>query len=130
MSFDSRLLHTLVIERATPGPEDDYGHASRTYSALATVPGLVQPKAYREVALTSQGGAVISTHTIFMRPTDLQEADRILYGGHLYEITGVRDAAGLGHHYEVDAKLIGGPEIVVTPPPAALVLHAFAPAVH
>lgn len=107
MSFDSRLLHTLVIERATSGAEDDYGQPARTYATLATVSGLVQPKSYREVALSTQAGAVVSTHTIFMRPTDLQEADRILYGSQRYEVTGVRDAAGLGHHYEVDARLVG-----------------------
>lgn len=107
MSFDSRLIHTLVIERFASGTEDEYGQPSQTYSTLATVSGLVQPKSYREVALTSQAGAVVSTHTIFMRPTDLQEADRIVYGGARYEVTGVRDAAGIGHHYEVDARLVG-----------------------
>jgi hypothetical protein len=75
VSFDSRLMHTLVIERATSGAEDDYGHPARTYATLATVNGLVQPKSYREVALQSQAGAVVSSHTAFLRPTDLQEAD-------------------------------------------------------
>lgn len=107
MSFDSRLLHTLVIERATSGAEDDYGQPARTYATLATVAGLVQPKKYQEVALLSQAGAVVSTHTIYMRPTDLQEADRILYGGARYEVTGVRDAAGIGHHLEIDCRLVG-----------------------
>lgn len=107
MSFDSRLLHSLVIERATAGAEDSYGQPARTYAALATVKGLVQPKSYREVALQSQAGAVVSTHTIFMRPTDVQEADRILFGSARYEIVGVRDAGGVGHHYELDAKLVG-----------------------
>lgn len=107
MTFDARLIHTLVVERATAGAVDDYGHPARTYATLSTVKGLVQPKSYREVALTSQAGAVVSTHTAYLRPTDIQEADRILYGSARYEVSGVRDAAGIGHHYEVDLRLVG-----------------------
>jgi head-tail adaptor len=103
------MIHTLAIERSTPGSEDDYGQPSQTYAVLATVQGLVQPKSYREVALTSQGGAVVSDHTIYLRPTDLQEADRIRFepdDGRRFEVYGVRDAAGLGHHLEVDARMV------------------------
>jgi hypothetical protein len=111
MGFDSKLIHGLVIERATPGAEDpETGQPALTYAILAAVPGLIQPKRVRETELQSQAGAVTSTHTIYMRPTDLQEADRIRRepdDGVRYEITGVRDAAGIGHHLEVDARVVG-----------------------
>jgi len=109
MGFDDRLLHSLVIERATEGAADEYNQPARTYEAFAEVRGLVQPKTVREVALVSQAGAVVSTHTIYLRPTDLREADRIRFDpddGRRYEVVGVRDAAGLGHHFEVDARMV------------------------
>ena len=107
MSFDSRLLHTLVIQRASAGAVDEYNQPTQTWANLLEVRGLVQPKSVREVAQLNQAGAVTSTHTIFLRPTDLQEADRIVANGNTYQVTGVRDPAGLGHHYEVDATLVG-----------------------
>jgi head-tail adaptor len=106
MSFDDRLLHALVIERPMDGAVDDYNQPTQTWATLAAVAGLVQPKSAREAAQLNEAGAVLSTHTIYLRPTDLQASDRIVYGGTYYEITGIRDAAGLGHHYEVDARVV------------------------
>lgn len=110
MGFDSRLLHTLIIERPTPGAVDDYNQPATTYATLASVPGLVQPKTVREVAQLNQAGAVVSTHTIFLRPTEIQPSDRVRVatGGMAgtYEIDGVRDAAGLGHHLELDCRTV------------------------
>lgn len=110
MSFSARLLHSLVIERGTPGTENpDTGHAPYTYATLAAVKGLVQPKRATEVAALHQAGAVVSDHTIFLLPTDITEGDRVRFAvddGRRYEIRGVRDAAGIGHHLEVDARLV------------------------
>lgn len=111
MGFDSRLIHALVIERATSGAEDpETGQPALTYATLAAVSGLIQPKNVREASMQSQAGAVVSTHTVYLRPTDLQERDRIRFepdDGRRFEITGVRDAAGLSHHLEVDARVVG-----------------------
>lgn len=110
MSFDSRLLHTLIIERPTDGAVDDYNQPTRTYATLATVPGLIQPKKVEEVAQLNQAGVVVSTHTIYLRPTEIQPSDRVVVatGGMAgsYEIDGVRDAAGIGHHLELDARMV------------------------
>ena len=109
MSFDGLLIHRLAIERATSGAPDEYGQPSRTYATLATFRGRLEPKSAREVAQLSQAGAVISDHTLFARPRDLREADRIRFDpadGRLFEITGIRDMAGAGHHLTVDLTLV------------------------
>lgn len=107
--FDSRLVHRLAIERATDGAVDEYNQPSRVWSTIAEVPGLIQPKTAREVAQLNQAGAVVSTFTIYLRPTEVQPSDRItaIVGPPgTYEIDGVRDEAGLGHHLKADARQV------------------------
>jgi head-tail adaptor len=110
VSFASRLIHNLVIERSTAGAEDlDTGHPTYSYATLSAVSGLVQPKSVREVAQLHQAGAVVSDHTIYLLPTAVSEGDRIRFDpddGRRYEIRGVRDAAGIGHHLEIDARMV------------------------
>jgi hypothetical protein len=115
MSFANRLIHSLLIVRHTVQTDvngdpllDENGMPLTTDSTTA-VKGLVQPKSAREVALISQGGAVVSDHTIYMLPTDITAADLITFDpddGRAYEIRGVRDAAGIGHHLEIDARMV------------------------
>ena len=109
MSFDGLLIHRLAVERATPGAEIAYGQPSRTYATLATFRGRIEPKSTREVAALSGAGVVVSDHTLYTRPRDLRESDRIRFDpddGQDFEITGIRDAAGAGHHLTVDLTLI------------------------
>lgn len=110
MSFDSLLVHELVVERTSSSADDEYGQATSTYATLAEVRGLIQPKSARELAELSQAGPVIATHTVYLRPTDVRAADRIRFepdDGQRYELTSVRDAAGMGHHLECDARTVG-----------------------
>lgn len=109
MSFDGLLIHALAVERATSGADDEYGQPTRTYATLDTFRGRVEPKSAREVGLLSQAGAVVSDHTLYTRPRDIRESDRISFNpddGRNYEITGIRDPAGAGHHLTVDLTLI------------------------
>lgn len=104
------LLHDLIIERAADGAVDDYNNPSRTWSTLAEVKGLIQPKTAREVAQYNQAGAVVSTYTIYLRPTEIQPADRVrIASGPMagtYEIDGIRNAAGVNHHLEADCRMV------------------------
>lgn len=121
MSYSGRLIHTLsVVRQVNTGTKDDYGQPV-TSPSTRSVNGLPQPKRIREVAAIHQAGAPIGTWTIFLEMGDVLEADAI---DHLlatcpvpdandlpdmhWEITGVRNAAGLGHHLEVDATVVGG----------------------
>ncbi len=109
MSFDGLLIHTLAVERATPGAPNEYGQPIRTYATLATFRGRIEPRSAREIAATSEAGAVVSDHVLRTRPRDLRESDRIRFDppdGRLFEITAIRDMAGAGHHLTVDLRLI------------------------
>lgn len=121
MPIGDRFIHSLVIERpfhlTTNGVEqlDDYGQPIREWRELESVKGLIQPKGAREVALISQAGIALSDHTVYLFPTDLTNADRIRFDpddGDRYEVTGKRDAAGIGHHLEVDVHLIKAAVVV------------------
>ena len=90
---------------------------------LATLKAALQPKDAREMALVSQAGAGVGDWTIFTFPIDLEGADAIWHDQgdcpmtddlpHLrFEITGIRNAAGLGHHLEIDARAVQGTQDV------------------
>ena len=118
MSFDDLLIHELVIYRMAPSvvpahdpPGDTDGdpilddYAQPTYApvVLATVDGRIRPRTAREVPLTSQAGAAISTHIADVYPvTGLTTACWIESGGVRYDVTGISDAAGAGHHLALD----------------------------
>ena len=108
MSFDALLIHTLAVERATPGADDEYGQPARTYATLATFRGRIEPKSAREVAQLSGAGAVVSDHTLRTRPRDLRASDRIRFepdDGRRFEITGIR-LIGARHHLTIDLTLV------------------------
>lgn len=116
--FDAQLKHTVTIRRATQGALDDYGQPTLTWSDLATVKALIQPRNQRlgggqtEELTTHGGGTSITDHNIFMRSTDLTTADEIVatdagsYTGDTFEVLLVRDAGGQGHHLEVSVRHI------------------------
>lgn len=123
MSIGSRLTHTVTIVRLAvstdPDDDDEQGQPMRTESELATVKAAIQPKTDREVALTTQAGATVADHRIYLLPTDITTSDAIVHDAQecpmrpdlpdaRYEVTGVPDAAGLGHHLEIEARVIGG----------------------
>jgi SPP1 family predicted phage head-tail adaptor len=100
--------HTITVQRATDGAIDDRGVPAQTWAELSRVRGWVQPKDARELAALSQGGPVASTHTIYLWPTDVTEADRIVFGSETYQIEGIRDEAGMGHHLRLDCRAVAG----------------------
>lgn len=123
VSIGSRLTHTVTIVRLSssgdPDDDDEYGHAVRTEAVLDTVKAAIQPKSDQEIALTTQAGAAVADHRIYLLPTDITTADAIVHDAQdcpmrpdlpdaRYEVTAVPDAAGLGHHLEVEARVIGG----------------------
>ena len=122
------FVHTLSIERPhgadgvdvdTDVDLDEYGQPVRSFTELAEVPGLVQPKTAREIALASQAGAAIGNHTIFLARRDLTTADRIRdvtesASGPLYQVLAVRDFNfGQLAHLEVDAQRVASDAVTV-----------------
>ena len=108
MGIESRYLHTLVVKRmAATGALDDYGQPVMAETTVATVPGLIQPRSAREVALVSQGGAAIGSHVGYMAPLAGLGTDCwIEHGGVRFDILAMPDAAGLGHHLELALQAV------------------------
>ena len=102
-----RLPHTITIERNTEGALDDRGVPAQSWATLSTARAWVQPKSSREVAQLSQSAPVVSTHSVYVEPgTGVTAADRIRFGGDTYQVDGIRDEAGVGHHLKLDCHLV------------------------
>lgn len=117
----SRLTHTVTIEPSTfdgvPGNDDEYGQPDRVPGTPVTVKAAIQPKSDQEIALTTQAGGALADYRIYLLPMSLTTSAAIVHDAQdcpmrpdlpdaRFEIIGVPDAAGLGHHLEVDAKLV------------------------
>lgn len=138
MSYAARLIHRLQVVRKVATLDEDgqavldeYGQPIRSDSSYTTQ-GLPQPKNVREVLRVSEAGVAIGTWTIFLLPVVISEADSIRHvaadcpvaaGADLpdmrWNVTGARDSAGLGHHLEVDARLVGTDDALEREPAAS-----------
>ena len=98
--LSSRLRHTVTIERATEGARDEYGVKAKTWATHATVKGWLQPTQRRELQQDGGDGTVPADATLFLMPTDITEAARVVVGGVTYAIVSVLNVAGKGQHYE------------------------------
>ncbi len=109
MSFDDMLNASLVIKQpVATGALDDYGQPVTAEATVATVDGRIRPRTAREVPLASHGGAAISTHIADLWPVaGLNTGCWIETGGVRYDITGISDAAGAGHHLALDLVEVG-----------------------
>ena len=108
MGIESRYLHTLVVKRmVATGGVDEYGQPVSAETTVATVPGLVQPRRAREVALASQGGAAIGDCAGYMAPLATLGTDCWLeVGGVRYDVLAIYDAGGVGHHLELGLQRV------------------------
>jgi hypothetical protein len=119
MSFDDRLLHTLVVKRLAPILDgsgdpvlDDYGQPTSAPTTFDTVPGLIQPRTAREIALASQGGAVIGKFVGYIRPLaglsthDWIEITAPASMAGRFDILDIDAAAGLEHHFELSLQAV------------------------
>jgi hypothetical protein len=95
------------VDDAGTASVDDYGQPVTAETTIATVPGLVQPRAAREVALASQAGASIGEYVCYMDLLPgLTTACWIELAGKRYDIVSLPDAAGLGHHLEAGLRAV------------------------
>lgn len=101
--------HRLVLERATPGAENDRGAAEQTWATAVEFWGWVQPMSIRELGDLTQAGAVVSDHKIYTHQDGIEEADRIRHepaDGRIYQIDRVVPQAGLQPFYRIDVHLV------------------------
>jgi hypothetical protein len=110
------VVTRVAIVDEEGAPVHDHEGQVMTTDRTRLVAVAIQPKAAREVTAPHQAGAPISTHTIFATDLDIRAADALIHDPEAcgktrdlpfgqYELTGVGDAAGRGHHVEIDAIL-------------------------
>ncbi len=111
LSFDHDAGDAAVeLDDAGTLALDEYDQSVFTPTTVATVPGLIQPRSAREVALASQGGAVIGSHVGYVRllagisTGDWVEATEI--PGVRFDILNAPDAGGQGHHLEIALQAV------------------------
>lgn len=124
MPFATRLIHDLAIVTPThevSGDLDDYGQPIAGEPDVDLVSGLVQPataRRNREVALTSQAGALVADYVVFLQRRDLSNAAYIRFhpdNGDRYEIVGIRDYNfGRSPHLEVDCRRVTSEALVTS----------------
>lgn len=127
MSFASLLDHRVTIKRQVSVLDggvptyDVYGQPVTEDDDTPDIPAAIQPIPIRgggrEVAAVNQAGVAIADYTIFMGLRRVSTADAILHDAAacpkpndlptgLFQIVGVRNPTGRGHHLSVDTKLI------------------------
>jgi hypothetical protein len=122
----SRIRRIGVLDDEGQPTTDEYGQPLSVEDAEPGIAVAIQPKTAREAAAFHQAGAAISTHTIYAVDRTILAADAIYHDPDAcpvvkdlprgrYELSGVPDAAGLGHHLEIDATLVSLPEPAATP---------------
>jgi hypothetical protein len=129
MPIESMLTHRVSLVRKVAVLDDEGDPATDEFGQAIVVedaePGIavaIQPKTAREVAAFHGAGAAISTHTIFAVHRGITTADAIAHEPDAcpmpaaqdlprgrYELVGIPDAAGVGHHMELDAVLVASP---------------------
>lgn len=121
------LNHVVHLERdVDSGIEDDYEVPATTLEVGENFNASIQPKSIREVAQIAQAGANVGDWTLFVLPRRIDTSDKIVHVSEdcpireaadlpdaVFELTGVRNAAGVGHHLEIDARLVGSPAYAV-----------------
>jgi hypothetical protein len=95
------------VDDAGTATLDDYGQPVTAAVTVATVAGLVQPRKGRETAFTTQAGPVVADFYGYMDPLASLDTDCwVEVDGIRYDVLHVADAAGLGHHYELDLRRV------------------------
>lgn len=100
----SLLRHTATIQQKT-SMQTAIGTFSATWIDRATVKCLIQPTQLSETTETGRV-TVRNGYKMFCLPTTITESDRVVWNSKSYEVTGIRDAAGQGHHLEIDLEVI------------------------
>lgn len=124
MGIASLLTHRVALVRRGPaldgaGQEilDDYGHAVLVETETPGLAVAIQPRSATEMAASHQAGAEIATHRIYALDRSITAADALIHDpatcpvaadlpAGRYELSSSADAAGVGHHLELDAVLV------------------------
>ena len=124
MSFDSLMKDIFISQRHTETGTDVYGQPTYEWQNwLIDQPCLLQANrgSVEEIA-DVHGEKVISTHRLYCRICDINEADRIVVSGweggpdygaltRTFNILSIEQAAGQHHHIQMALKAIEPKEV-------------------
>jgi hypothetical protein len=125
MGIDRFLNHRVSIVRRVSSGEDAYGQPIVSEETIASdVAASIQPRSGRDAASVPSAGAAVSDHRIYLVPRDITTADTILHAqadcpvtndlpDGWYELSSVPDAAGGGHHLELEARRVDAPTLAL-----------------
>ena len=102
-----------IVRQAENGPEDELGRAQLWDEQVLEASAWVQPRSVREMEAFSERGVVVGQYVIFVQGATVREADYLVTlgvggqtEGQVHRVLGVRDPDGMGHHLEVETKLV------------------------
>ncbi|MCC6619475.1 MAG: hypothetical protein IT341_10615 [Chloroflexi bacterium] len=124
------LNHRVSVLRQVPTLDqlgdailDDYGQPESETDTIATaVAAGIQPRGMREIAALHEAGVAVSDTRIYLQGVALRSSDAIYHNPDAcpadpdlpeatYDIVGLGDAAGAGHHLQIDARLVSNPQL-------------------
>jgi hypothetical protein len=123
MPIGDKLLHSLaIVTPTTSGTLDDYGQPVAGEPTVELVSGLIQPSLRRrgeEILLSSQAGAELADHVVFLAIRDLSNAAYIRFDpddGDRYQVVGIRryEFGTVSDHLEVDCHRITSEALVAS----------------
>jgi hypothetical protein len=116
MGIEHFFIHSLVLQRSSPGAPDRSGHVEAAFLEENEVAfmGNVQDRRGRELVGENLGGQVVVDAVIFTPVLTMDEGDRIIHGERTYDIKWVKDPAGVSHHLEVGCLFIGSGEVALS----------------
>lgn len=102
MSFQSLLIHTVIVYNRTDGTADRYGNPTDAFDSGTTVSGRVEPTDSNE--FENDRDTRVSRFRIFLLPSVVISAtSEVVYGAERYRVEGepraFADGAG-PHHIE------------------------------
>lgn len=103
MSLEHYFTTPFTVLRVTPADGSWGSQAQR--SEVCSSKGWIQPGSGRPVLQDGKEGAVTTHHLLCPVSVEVQALDVIEAEGQRYKVLSAFDAAGMGHHLEVDLEL-------------------------
>jgi hypothetical protein len=103
MSLEHYFTTPFTVFRETPADGSWGSQAQR--SEVCSSKGWIQPGSGRPLELDGKEVAVTTHHLLCPVDADVRALDEIEAEGKRYNVLSAFDAAGMGHHLEVDLEL-------------------------
>lgn len=103
MGIEQHYRTPFVIYRKNAG--DGSWGSSGVFAAVGIGNGMLQPSSGKIMQVNEQRTGV-STHLLYCSPyLDIRQLDELVINGKRYTVLMAADAAGIGHHLEIDLEL-------------------------